>query len=86
MIALTLYRKHNGKDVRLGTGWFETLPPAGTLLTFHCEEGTVWRVIHPYVHLIMEGSMAHRGILTGRRTDPAHADLFVEPAQGPFEP
>ncbi len=86
MIAFTLYWKHNGEDVRLGNGFHERVPPDGALLTFVCDHGVGWRVVTQQYHLIMEGSQVHMAWRDGRSCDPPAVDLFVEPAEGPFEP
>lgn len=86
MIALHLYWKRDGDDVDLGTGYDELLLPPGSLLVHVTDHGTVWRVKTILIHLAQAGSMAVRSALDGRRCDWPMASLFVEPAEGPFEP
>lgn len=86
MIALNLYWKHNGDDLNLGVGWHEVAPPAGGLLVFVTDHGTVWKVVTHLQHLAVEGSMAVVRWRHGGYCDPPEVTLFVEPAEGPFEP
>ncbi len=86
MIALHLYWKNNGEDVNLGTGYDHVVPPVGGLIAFVADHGAVWRVVTHLQHLAMEGSMAVVRWRHGGRCDEPAVYLFVEPADGPFEP
>lgn len=84
--ALTLYWKSEGEDHNLGTGYYPIVPPVGALLSFPCEQGVTWRVVQHYCHLVMEGSQTWRAWRDGRSYDGITVDVFVESAEGPFEP
>lgn len=86
LIALHLVWKRDGEDVEVGVGFHEVLPPAGSLLVHPSEHGAVWRVRFLYFHLIQRGSKAHMTAQDGRRCDEPTVYLFVEPAEGPYEP
>lgn len=86
MIALHLYWKNNGDDVDLGVGYHQVMPPIGGLVTHASPHGAMWRVVTHLQYLIEEGSVAWQAWRAGRTCDPASVVLFVEPAEGPFEP
>jgi hypothetical protein len=83
---LQLYWKTDGQDVRLGVGYHCDLPRKGELLSFSCERGMVWRVVEVYYGLIMEGSVTWRAWRDGKPHQRGMVDVFVTPAEGPFEP
>lgn len=78
--------KTGGEDIDLGIGYHSVIPPKGSLLTFVCDHGTVWRVVEQYFHMVMHGSMNWRNWHAGRGTEGGMVYLFVEPAEGPYEP
>lgn len=81
---LTLWWKKDGRDIELGTGFDENIPPKGTLLAFPCEHGNGWRVTEVQVVLVMKGSMTWAAWRAGRPHETSPIDVFVEPADGPF--
>lgn len=86
MIKLNLYWKRDGKDVGLGICYHPVVPPVGGLFTFSCDHGHIWKVRLHYQHMVMEGSQTHRAWSEGRPSEAPGVTLFVEPADGPFEP
>lgn len=86
MIGITLYWKRDGEDVQLGTGFCEVVPPKGTLVSFPCGFGVGWRVTEHHYLLVMEGSATWRAWRAGESHEGSGIQVFVEPADGPFEP
>lgn len=82
---LKLWTKKDGEDVDLGPAYCEDIPRQGDLLSHGTEHGNTWRVLFAYRHLIQYGSPGWITWRAGRYTDPIWVDIFVEPADGPFE-
>lgn len=83
---LCLYWKNNGEDIDLGTGYHDEVPQVGATLVFPTGgHGTVWRVTGLHFGLVMPGSMTAARAQRGQPRDFAMVNVFVEPAEGPFE-
>lgn len=82
---LKLWLKKDGEDVNLGIAYGEDVPRQGDLLGHSTEYGYIWRVLFVYRHLIQHGSPSWIQWQAGRYTRSGQVDVFVEPAEGPFE-
>lgn len=87
MIHLKLHWNRDGETVDLGSAYHPLLPPPGTLLAYtgRPEHATTWRVLFAYMGLIEEGSAAYYEWASEPRPKTIWVDVFVEPAEGPFE-
>lgn len=88
MVTLHLYWKRNGKDIDLGLGYLRYVPQLGTLLRHLApdELGVMWRIVEVIHTPAAAGSMTYMAMRDGRRADDCLVDVFVVPAEGPFEP
>jgi hypothetical protein len=86
MFEITLCWKRDGEDVNLGTGAHPLAPPVGALVIFPCEHGVAWRVTQHNYALVMPGSVTWKRWKAGQPHGGGVLHVFVQPAEGAFEP
>ena len=84
MYELSLWHKHDRKDDDLGMAFDLDLPRVGDVLLHPCPAGVGWRVIVVSRTLVQYGSRRWQEWQNGGR-QVARVDVFVVPADGPFE-
>lgn len=84
MRELRLWHKHDGKDDDLGVAYDLDLPREGDVLLHPVRSGVAWKVLTVARTLVQPGSRRWREWQDGgRQSSPV--DVFVVPADGPFE-
>ena len=86
---LRLVWKRDGDDVKLGECYLATRPQKDDLLSYPSpqapEQSGVWRIVLVYHQPFVHGSPTWRAWRERGEQPESAADVWVEPADGPWE-